>query len=502
MLIHTNPRRPVLDLRLVAATGLVLTLSAVGFGQTWSGAGADNKWTTAANWVGGEAPAPSAAVVFDGSSGQQLSNTLGAAFTMQSLAFTANQTASVTISTVVAEPLSFAPGTILDVQAGSHTYVATNSGGSGTAYGWAFGTAGAGLTYGFNVATGASFTISSRMGQGGSGTAFEKTGGGTLVINADNGGTGGWNFNDKSTDGFAVREGAVRWTNTAARGLTSNVWTVKPGAALEVGVTGNINLGSGQVNLAGDGIGGGGALRMLSGTGAFSSYTSASVNLTADASIGVDTASGLFSIPYPLTGSGRLTKVGDGTLRLSPAATTTSTFGGGTRILAGTLQTAQAAVGSQVLGTGGLEIAGGTLDIGSTATTASAVPLVAGANFSMSAGSLNVLLGTAFDKISAGGASTFSITGGTLALTLGAGFDYSSSYQILEGFASGSVNGLTITGYDTATYVASLSDSGFVTFVPEPSTWALAAAAGLVGGTIRRRRLSLDASVARFASRS
>ena len=129
------------------------------------------------------------------------------------------------------------------------------------------------------------------------------------------------------------------------------------------------------------------------------------------------------------------------------------------------------------------------------------MPLVAGANFSMSAGSLNVLLGTTFDKITAGGASTFSITGGTLALALGAGFDYSSSYQILEGFASGSVNGLTITGYDTATYVAALSASGVVTVVPEPATWALASAAGLVGGASRRRRPSLVASVGRFASR-
>lgn len=485
----TSIRNALLGRRLAAGIGLVLALAATAFGQTWSGGGADNKWTTADNWVGGVAPEPGSAVLFNGSSGLQLSNSLGGAFSIQSLGFSPAQTAPVTISTVVAEPLTFAPGTILDVQAGSHTYVATNSGGSGTPYGWVFGTAGAGVGYTFKVDSGAAFTISSRMGQGGSGTAFEKTGGGTLVINADNGGTGGWNFNNKATDGFAVREGVVRWANTAARGLTSNVWTVKSGAALEVGVTGSINLGSGQVNLAGDGIGGTGALRMLSGTGAFSSYSSATVNLTADASIGVDTVAGLFSIPYPLTGPGRLTKVGDGTLRLNPAAATASSFAGGTRVLGGTLQTSQTATTNLLLGTGNLEIAGGTLDIGATATTASTLTLAAGADLGMSAGSLNVLLGTAFDKITAGGDSTFSITGGTLALTLGSGFDYSASYPIFEGFASGSVSGLTITGYDTATYVASLSNSGVVTFVPEPSAWmAAVTAAGLGGLMIRRRR--------------
>jgi autotransporter-associated beta strand protein len=479
--------------RVIAAIGLVLALATTTFGQTWSGAGSDNQWTTADNWVGGEAPGPNADVVFDGST-SQLSNTLGATFTMKSLTFTTNQTTPVTISSVVAQPLSFAPGQILDVRAGSHSYVATNSGGSGTPYGWVFGTAGATAAYSLNVDSGASFTISSRMGLGGSGTAFEKTGGGTLVLNADNGGSGGWNFNDKLTDGFAIQAGVVRWTNSAARGLTSNVWTVKAGAALEVGVTGNINLGTGQVNLAGDGIGGTGALRALSGTGALSSYSTAVVNLTANASIGVDTPTGLFSIPYPLTGTGQLTKVGAGTLRLNPGSSTTNTFSGGTRIVAGTLQTAQAAPASQVVGTGSLEIAGGTLDIGSTATTASTLPLFAGANFGMSAGSLNVLLDTALDKITASGSSTFSITGGTLALTLGAGFNYSSSYQILEGFSSGSVSGLTITGYDTTTYVASLSNSGVITFVPEPSTWAVAgSAAGLVSLAISRRRRGFTA---------
>src|SRR5438093_5709812 len=33
---------------------------------TWTGAGADNNWTTAANWLGGVAPAPGDRLVFDG----------------------------------------------------------------------------------------------------------------------------------------------------------------------------------------------------------------------------------------------------------------------------------------------------------------------------------------------------------------------------------------------------------------------------------------------------
>jgi hypothetical protein len=47
---------------------IVTTLSASAATVTWSGAGADDKWSTAANWTGGAVPGAADAVVIDGTS--------------------------------------------------------------------------------------------------------------------------------------------------------------------------------------------------------------------------------------------------------------------------------------------------------------------------------------------------------------------------------------------------------------------------------------------------
>lgn len=460
--------------------------------QTWVGGGGNNLWTTNANWSSGAFPTTGADIVFDGSTSAQLSNVMGAPFTVKSLAFTPGQTQSVTISTGTDQPLTFnTSGTILNVQSGSHTFTGTNSAGSGTPYCWFLSGTGSAFTYTYNVDAGAAFTIAGRMGQG-TGAAFVKTGAGLLNLNADNGGTGGWNFNNRATDGFAIQQGVVRWSNANARGLTSNVWTVKDGAALEIanGVN-SINLGSGVINLSGSGVGGTGALRAFA-TSTFASYTTAEVRLVTDAAIGVD--SGRLLLPYPiLTPSGStsaLIKVGAGTLQLNSSGT--STFNGGTRLLSGTLIVNNATAANQVLGTGGLDVLGGTLEIGQTASTASTLPLVPGANVAMSSGAMNFLVGTTFDKITAGGASTFSLTGGTIGLTLTGSFDPLASYQIMQGFASGVVSDLTFSGtfWDPAVYTPSLSTGGVLSFtaVPEPSSLALLGAAAVVGVMANRRR--------------
>lgn len=453
--------------------------------QTWTGGGANNLWITGGNWSGSVAPSAGADVVFDGSSSSQLSNVLGGPFTLKSLTFTSSQTQSVAITTGTEQPLTFnTAGTILNVQSGSHTFTGTNTAGSGTPYCWFFSTTGTGVNYTYNVDAGAAFTIAGRMGLGGNGTGFFKTGGGLLNLSADNGGTGGWNFNNRSTDGFAIQQGIVRWSNANARGLTSNVWTVKDGATLEIanGVT-SINLGSGVLNLSGSGVGGTGAVRVL-GSSTFSSYTTAEVRLVTDAAIAVD--SGRLQLPYPiLTPSGStsaLVKLGSGTLQLN--STGTSTFNGGTRVLAGTLIVNNGTAANQVLGTGGLDVLGGTLEIGSSAATASTLPLVAGASVTMSSGAMNFLVGTTFDKITAGGTSSFSLTGGTIGLTLTGSFDPLASYAILQGFSGGSVSGLTFSGtfWDPAQYTPVLSTAGVLSFsaVPEPSSLAVVGM-GLIG---------------------
>jgi hypothetical protein len=80
----------------------------------------------------------------------------------------------------------------------------------------------------------------------------------------------------------------------------------------------------------------------------------------------------------------------------------------------------------------------------------------------------------------------------TIALTTGDGFDYNSVYTLLSGFASGTYDNITITGYDTANWLAQLDASNgnlslsFVT-VPEPSTYALIFG-GLLGLIALKRR--------------
>ena len=108
----------------------------------------------------------------------------------------------------------------------------------------------------------------------------------------------------------------------------------------------------------------------------------------------------------------------------------------------------------------------------------------------MNGGTLSLTLGTSFDQITGNG--TFSFTGGTLALdTTGGGFSYASNYQILTGFASGSVAGLSFTGYDNVNYAAMLNNSGSLSFsaVPEPSTYAaILGSAVLACAAWKRRR--------------
>jgi len=51
---------------LLAASAIALTGTMAGAGVTWTGLGTTNNWSDGANWGGGVAPSPGAAVVFDG----------------------------------------------------------------------------------------------------------------------------------------------------------------------------------------------------------------------------------------------------------------------------------------------------------------------------------------------------------------------------------------------------------------------------------------------------
>jgi autotransporter-associated beta strand protein len=215
--------------------------------------------------------------------------------------------------------------------------------------------------------------------------------------------------------------------------------------------------------------------------------TISTVHFTGAGNVTVDGNNGRIS--DKATGTGTLTAIeyaGTGALTLSTA----SSYSGGTTLTSGTL----VAGASKALGDGAVSVSGGVLDLKGTGIVN--LTLAANKDFSFAGGSLKLDLGTSSDQISGSGTGKFNLSGGTLSLSLGTGFDYGVVYQIFNGFDAGlsSVSAITITGFDTGTYQATLNQSGQLSFalsmVPEPSTYAVLCG-GLVFAcaVVRRRRL-------------
>jgi hypothetical protein len=113
----------------------------------------------------------------------------------------------------------------------------------------------------------------------------------------------------------------------------------------------------------------------------------------------------------------------------------------------------------------------------------------------MSAGTLSLTLGTAFDQIAGSGGGTVTLSGGTLLLDpTGAGFSYGATYAVFSGFSSVVATGITISGYDTINYTASLDSDGVLSFaavaVPELANSSLLVG-GLALAAVGRRRFRL-----------
>ncbi|HEX8341856.1 MAG TPA: PEP-CTERM sorting domain-containing protein [Tepidisphaeraceae bacterium] len=177
------------------------------------------------------------------------------------------------------------------------------------------------------------------------------------------------------------------------------------------------------------------------------------------------------------------TNLQDSTLSIAFTDALTGASGtGGVNVSGGTLTSTVAAAG---LG-GDLNVSGGTVSANGDAAVG-AFTLAGAKNFALSGGTLrtNLASTSSFDQIFGTGA--FNVTGGTLDL-LNFVPDYAAMYDLLEGFASGSVANLAIVNYDTANYTASLNNEGVLSFteVPEPSALTLLGLAGL--GLLRRSR--------------
>jgi fibronectin-binding autotransporter adhesin len=432
----------------------------------WNGS-TDNAWNVGSNWDGGVAPGASDIAAFYADGALNLSTTMGAGRDVDGIAFNAGATNSVTINVSNTNFLRLDAGAAIDisVQTGTHTIQGE---GIGPGAGSEFRPTG---TQVWNVADGATLSINARIGNTNlsSTSTYNKTGAGTVVLGGNNSGSGGWNF---TGGGFTVSEGILRMTANAV-GNSGNDYTVSSGATLQLSGA-NYQGPGGDLTLNGDGVGGVGALHLLSGNQSVQSGVG-TVVLASNTSIGA-VASTTLNIQQDISGTGSLTKVGAGTVTLTSADA--STYSGGTIVSDGTLTTTNALS----LGTGAVTVNGGNLSPGGASV--GSITLGSGADFLMSSGTLSLDLGITFDQIIGGGAGTFTFGGGTFALTNTAVGDYA----IFSGFSSGTVSQQPIfTGAEG--FIVSLADTGILTVaVPEPAHYALGVGVFLASVIILRRR--------------
>jgi hypothetical protein len=173
-----------------------------------------------------------------------------------------------------------------------------------------------------------------------------------------------------------------------------------------------------------------------------------------------------------------------GTVRLDNAIKTTSglTVKNGTLLINGT---------NVILADTDVTVSGGTLDcttrptmsLGGNLTMSSGAILIGGEsngrsttyslsenkNFTMTGGTVFFGLGSASgiegrsDQI-VGKGGTFHLSGGTIDLSDSDNILYDRSYQLFAGFSAGNVVSINITGFDTARYRATLSNTGMLSF--------------------------------------
>lgn len=470
--------------------------------QTYIGSG-NSSWNTASNWSTNTVPGTGADIVFNtpnpDSAAQQITLNVGA--TVSSITYNNNSTG--TNAQGINWPFNLAGTTnslIFDAPSGN-AHVTVN--GTGTGINSIVPSV---LLVDDLVITVNNSTLANTFSFTGA-----VSGAGGIVKEGAGIATLGGTTSKIYTGATIINAGALRIQNTSIPSATASV-TVNSGGQLRLDVAADYTFGSSSapptVTIAGAGASdtgvGIGALRFNNATATLDTNFHNPVAIAADATIFVNantTNADRVTLDGPLTGSGRLTKVGTGTLILTGPAT----LPGGITVGAGSLS----AGGTNLSGiTGSLDLVGGTfatsgsstaiggalnLESGGITLNGTAAGTLIAPSFTMSGGTLTLTLGSSYDFISGNGTGSFAITGGTFSLDVtGAGFSYDASYALLQNFLGGSIANLNFTGYDTDTYSAHLSNSGLLTFsaaaVPEPSTLFVFASALTAMSLVRRPR--------------
>ncbi len=338
-----------------------------------------------------------------------------------------------------------------------------------------------GLANGSSIGGSGNLTLSGVVASTGN-RAWNKIGAGTLTLSGNN----------TFTRALTITAGAVNVQHNNGLGAANgNLVTVNSGAALEL--QGGITSGSKAVTLNGTGVGGGGALRNVSGANTLATAVTLGSASRINADAGTLTLSGAMSGNFAKTfggagnitksagaisGSGGLVKDGGGTLALNVA----STYTGGTPLSGGAITLGAA----NALGTGNaLALAGGTLNANNQ--TASIGQLTLSANSTLNMGDA-----TARQNITFAGATYSS---GTFLVTGWDGLGGGSTYdQIIFSSAPGA-GFVSNTRFDIggALYFGALSVgnelvAGGLAPVPEPVHYALGIF-GLVFVSVRAGRV-------------
>lgn len=295
----------------------------------WSGLGADNKWTTGANWVGGVAPTATAASMDDlvfGPGASQLTTRndfIGGVF--NSITFSDNNyTLLGTQQLTLGDPTSSGSG-----------YIVVNSNVTGNIISLNVKMGGAaGSQQFFTINNGADLLISGKL-TGATGSNITKDGGGLLYLSNDNSGFIG---------DINVSVGYLQITHAKALGDSVGKTFVATGAQLQVNnssgsITGNINE---VVRLRDTGFVGDGAILNVGGTSTWSGNVEMDSDVTFGSAAGNLIISGVISDLGPASGF-NVTKEGAGQISFDAA----NTYRGTTLIQNGILEIRDA----QALGT-------------------------------------------------------------------------------------------------------------------------------------------------------
>ncbi len=204
--------------------------------------------------------------------------------------------------------------------AGSHTIVG-DAGGSGTP-----GDLIVAGSQTWEIRGTSRLTVAARLGRtGANDDVITKTGSGTLVLAESSGGSNSFKA------GWQIDQGVVRIEKSDAFGWSYNPVAVAGGAAIELSGVG-LGIQNAELRLSGQGVGGRGSLRSLSGSVALGGGSGGVVLEAGPVGIGVD--SGTLAIQRSVGGPGELVKLGEGRLVVAGDLS----VAGGCRVTAGTLE--------------------------------------------------------------------------------------------------------------------------------------------------------------------